>query len=212
MDQPMRLRFVLRHGPALLVAACQLWAGMARADDMSGEVLAALNRARSDPAGFTAELRHYRARLSGKRYLKPGTTNAWIMTQEGAAAVDEAIAVLLATPPLPPLSVNQGLALAALDHVVWQGPRGEIGHDGQGGASPFDRMARHGVRAMMSGENISYGADGLQIVIDLIVDDGVASRGHRKNILNSAFRQVGIAIGPHRRYGTMCVMDLASAS
>ena len=207
----MRLSIILRLVPAFLMAACLVCAGMARADDLPDEVLAALNRARTDPAGFSAVLQLYRARMYGKRYLKPGTTNAWIITQEGTAAVDEAIAVLRATPPLPALSVNQGLALAALDQVVWQGPRGEVGHQGQGGSSPSDRVIRHGVRKHLSGENISYGSDGLQVVIDLIVDDGVASRGHRHNILNPDFREVGIAIGPHRRYGTMCVMDLASA-
>jgi uncharacterized protein YkwD len=211
MDHLMRLRFILRLVPAFLVAACLVCPGSARADSMPDEVLAALNRARTDPAGFSAVLQQYRARMQGKRYLKPGTTNAWIITQEGTAAVDEAIVVLRATAPLPPLSVNQGLALAALDQVAWQGPRGEIGHGGQDGSSPSDRLIRHGVRKRMSGENISYGADGLQVVIDLIVDDGVASRGHRNNVLNPYFRQVGIAIGPHRRYGTMCVMELASA-
>jgi uncharacterized protein YkwD len=205
MHDRMRVRFVL------LIVACLAGTGIARADDMPDAVLAALNRARADPAGFSSVLQQYRARMSGKRYLKPGTTNSWIMTQEGTAAVDEAIAVLRATAPLPALSVNPGLALAALDQVAWQGPRGEIGHGGQGGSSPSDRVIRHGVRTRMSGENISYGSDGLQVVIDLIVDDGVASRGHRNNILNPDFRQVGIAIGPHRRYGTMCVIDLASA-
>jgi uncharacterized protein YkwD len=211
MHDLMRVRLVLGYIPAFLIVACLAGSGMARADDMPDAVLAALNRARADPAGFSIVLQHYRARLYGKRYLKPGTTNVWIITEEGAAAVDEAIAVLRATPPLPTLSVNQGLALAALDQVAWQGPRGEVGHSGQGGSSPSDRAIQHGVRKHMTGENISYGSDGLQVVIDLIVDDGVASRGHRHNILNPDFRQVGIAIGPHRRYGTMCVMDLASA-
>jgi uncharacterized protein YkwD len=211
MDRLMRRSFIPRLVPAFLVAACLVSAGAARADNMPDEVLAALNRARTDPAGFAAVLQQYRARMQGKRYLKPGTTQAWIITQEGTAAVDEAIAVLRATAPLPPLSVNQELALAALDQVAWQGPRGEVGHGGQGGSSPGDRLLRHGVRKHMWGENISYGADGLQVVVDLIVDDGVASRGHRNNILNPEFRQVGIAIGPHRHYGTMCVMDLASA-
>jgi uncharacterized protein YkwD len=72
-------------------------------------------------------------------------------------------------------------------------------------------MRRHGVVKRASGENIDYGATGLQVVIDLIVDDGVPSRGHRRNVLDPAFRAVGIAVGPHRTYGTMCVIDFTSA-
>ncbi|MEJ0067567.1 MAG: CAP domain-containing protein [Pseudomonadota bacterium] len=180
------MKFILRLIPAFLIAACLDCSGTARADSMSDEVLASLNRARTDPAGFAAVLQQYRARMHGNRYLQPGTTNSWVITEEGTAAVDEAIAVLRATPPLPALSVNPGLALAALDHVAWQGPRGEIGHGEAGGSSPSDRLIRRGVTKRAWGENISYGADGLQIVIDLIVDDGVASRGHRTNILNPA--------------------------
>jgi uncharacterized protein YkwD len=195
----------------VLAGAALSWPGAASASEDGGSVLAALNRVRTDPAGFAVVLEQYRTRLQGNRYLQPGTRNSWIVTQEGAAAVDEAIAVLRATRPLPPFTVDAGLALAALDHVAWQGPRGEVGHAGDGRSSPFDRMRRHGVAHRSMGENISYGADGLQIVVDLIVDDGVPDRGHRRNILNPIYREVGIAVGPHRRYGTMCVMDFASA-
>src|SRR5258708_36187919 len=79
--------------------------------------------------------------MDGKRYLKPGTTNVWIVTQEGTAAVDEAIAVLRATAPLPPLAMHPGLTRAAQDHVAWQRPRGEIGHGGGSGSTPSGRLS-----------------------------------------------------------------------
>ncbi len=204
------MRFVPRSIAAVLTTAALAWTGLAHADDGTDAVLRALNHARTDPAGFTLVLQRYRAQLQGNRYLEPGT-NSWIVTREGVAAVDEAIAALRGTAPLPPLVMNPALTAAAQDQVAWQGPRGEVGHVGEGRSSPFDRMRRHGVAKRAAGENISYGTAGAQVVIDLIVDDGVPARGHRRNILDPAFREVGIAVGPHRRYRTMCVMDLASS-
>ncbi|MBV8165595.1 MAG: CAP domain-containing protein [Alphaproteobacteria bacterium] len=194
---------------ALLATTILVAGGPVRANDGTDDVLAALNRARTDPAGFAGILQAYRARMRGDRYFEP-RANTWIVTQEGVAAIDEAIAVLRATAPLPPVVRHTGLTQAAQDQVAWQGPRGEVGHAGEGRSTPFDRMRRRGVVYRTAGENISYGPTGLQVVVDLIVDDGVPGRGHRHNILDPSYREVGIALGPHRRYGTMCVMDFAA--
>lgn len=60
------------------------------------------------------------------------------------------------------------------------------------------------------GENISYGYDDARkIVIQLLEDDNVLNRGHRKNILSRAFTHVGIGCGTHKRYNYMCVQDFA---
>jgi uncharacterized protein YkwD len=37
----------------------------------------------------------------------------------------------------------------------------------------------------------------------------VRDRGHRKTLLNPAFRKVGVACAPHR-YGKVCVLDFAA--
>lgn len=56
----------------------------------------------------------------------------------------------------------------------------------------------------------AYGsANPMKVVIDLIVDDGVPSRGHRTNIFQPRLRVMGGACGPHRRYRIMCTIDYA---
>merc|ERR1719296_317668 len=48
------------------------------------------------------------------------------------------------------------------------------------------------------------------MVLDLIVDDGVASRGHRKGVLNPVYDCVGTAYGPHATFGRMAALEFAT--
>jgi uncharacterized protein YkwD len=60
-------------------------------------------------------------------------------------------------------------------------------------------------------ENITYGRHSArEIVLALIVDDGVHGRGHRKNIFNPTYDVAGAAYGPHARFGSVCSIDFAS--
>ena len=43
--------------------------------------------------------------------------------------------------------------------------------------------------------------------MQLLVDDKVPNFGHRKNILNPAFKKVGVSIRPHKVYHYNCVME-----
>jgi hypothetical protein len=47
------------------------------------------------------------------------------------------------------------------------------------------------------------------MVLDLIVDDGVASRGHRLGVYNETYDVVGVAYGPHSTFGMMAAMEFA---
>jgi uncharacterized protein YkwD len=72
-------------------------------------------------------------------------------------------------------------------------------------------MSRHGTWRGSWGENISYGKSRARnIVLALIIDDGLRGRQHRHIIFNPAFRYAGAALGSHARYRTACSIDFAA--
>lgn len=46
--------------------------------------------------------------------------------------------------------------------------------------------------------------------MQLIIDDGVPSRGHRENIFKPNFSKIGIYTGTHKVYNYMTCMDFQS--
>ena len=128
---------------------------------------------------------------------------------EHGRAVDEAVRFLKTARPLPPLTLSTGMSRAAADHCAEQ-VEGQLGHDGADRSCPGDRISRYGIWSATWGENISYGQKTARgIVLTLIIDDGVRSRGHRQNIFNPKFNYAGAAFGPHARYRTVCSIDFA---
>lgn len=175
---------------------------------LENSVLEEVNLARTNPQTYARLLEDYRASFKGRLVKRPGKID--LMTSEGTAAVDDAIRALKKQKALPAFRISRGMSLAARDHVKDTGPRGISGHNGADGSKPFDRMNRHGKWLKTAGENISYGNDeGRAVIIQLIVDDGVPSRGHRVNIFNERFEVIGISCGQHKVYTTMCVQTFA---
>lgn len=191
----------------ILCLALPAWPARA-ATPLERAIVSELNVARTTPRRYVAYLRDYRRHFSGRRYLPPGKT-VQIVTSEGTAAVDEAIGALLNQRPLPPLAWSDGLAAAAADLAREQEQSGETGH-GAGATGMRNRIERHGRWQRSIGENISYGPDeARQVVLQLIIDDGVKGRGHRRNIFDRSYREAGVACAPHPVFGTVCVIDFA---
>jgi uncharacterized protein YkwD len=169
----------------------------ASAGGLDDAVLAEVNFVRAHPAEYARELRETDDR-SGLAYEDP-------------QALSDAIDFLERQDPLPPLRLDDRLSASAMAHTVAQGPRGQVGHEGAGGGLS-QRLARTGMWAGLAAEDISYGyATPREIVRQLVVDSGVANRGHRLNIFGRAFQVAGVSCGDHSLYGAMCVIDFAGA-
>ena len=105
---------------------------------------------------------------------------------------------------LVPLQPEKDLTVAAQGHALKSGKSGHVGH--QDFNKRFDPLMGNPYNHV--GENCSYGYEtAMDIVISLLIDEGVKDQGHRHNILSVDFNSVGVAIRPHKTYSINCVMD-----
>lgn len=207
----------------LLVVAQVGWISTAQAADSclqtteltsrEKDLLAELNRARTDPKGFGEDVRKLFAGMNKRNILKL-PDGSLVQYTEGRSAVDEALAFLKKAKAVKPLTGVGCLTLAARDHAAEQSRTGQTGHESQDGSGPSERAARYLNGPAYCGENIAYGDhSAFQSVANLIVDDGVPSRGHRSNLFNPDYKTVGIASDSHPEYGgvqvqLLCLNDI----
>ena len=167
-----------------------------------------MNLARTSPKEYLSLLEQFRKYYDGKLLKLPGESP--ILTKEGTSAVAEAIRSMRSQKPVSPLGPSKGMALGAKDHLRDLRTSGASQHKGSDGSQPWDRVNRYGTWQKIIGENISFGHNKARnIVMTLMIDDGVPNRGHRKNIFNPDFRLVGVACGDHPAYRTICVITFA---
>ena len=163
------------------------------------EILDEHNKLRANPQSFIPILENHLKYFKGDVFTKPGEIG--IQTNEGKPAVTEAINFLKKAKVLGKIEMNDNLSKATTDHVNDIGPKGETGHEGTDGSSPSDRVERYCVWEGGVCENIDFGSKtGLDVILSLLIDDGVSSRGHRKNLFNEKIKYAGVACGTHTEY------------
>ena len=89
---------------------------------------------------------------------------------------------------LAPLRPDAALARAAEAHARDMAEHANFTHVGSDGAAIGARASRAGYRWQRIGENIAGG----QASPEAVVDDWMASEGHRANILEPAYRDAGV--------------------
>ena len=180
-------------------------------DALEDAVMVEMNLFRKNPRAYADKLVELRSRMRGNLIERPGL--AAIITQEGVAAIDEAIGALRRGPRrLPRFASTVGLAYAAADHARDLNATDSLGHDGSDGSDPGVRVSRYGTWDVMVSENIAFGpTTAEEIVVGLLVDDGVADRGHRHVLFERELFFAGVGCGPHPTYGATCVIDYAAA-
>ena len=172
------------------------------------EVLDELNLVRTNPQGYVKYLKKHLASFV-EDFVYIDDVGIRTISHEGVAAVYECIEVLENTEPMGALSMNENLCASSLWLAKDQAYHGTTGHDGSDGSTLTDRVKRAGFEGMGWGENCAYGSyTARDFIMGLLIDDNVPSRGHRDNILNSKYTQVGVGLATgHDTYNTVLVTD-----
>jgi len=172
------------------------------------DLLNEINEARARPQAYASYLEKLKPLFNGNEYKS--SAGKVFATQEGWSAVDEAIKFLRDARPIGPLTASQGLCLAALAHVKDQSSTGATGHQSADSTLIEQRVKPFGSWQGVIGENLTYGDESArERLLTWLIDDGFASRGHRKRLMSSDYKVAGISCGPHPQFGSMCVIELA---
>lgn len=148
------------------------------------------------------------ARLDGKAFVEAFLSDL----KESQDSYEKSLVDTLVTvKDFPMLVPNKKLSEAAEYHANDIGKAGVVQHESTDGTKTFDRVKRYYQGGYMA-ENISCGySDALNIVRQLLIDKGVESLGHRKNILGNKYCRIGVAIREHATYRHCCVQDFSDA-
>ncbi|CAD7950540.1 unnamed protein product [Amoebophrya sp. A120] len=144
------------------------------------------------------------------RMMKPGEPKT------SSPASSSTSSTVLINPHQGQILPHPTLFLSASDHAADLGVTGLASHTSSDKITKVqDRITRYSNWRYKVGECLWYGTlpeSGYAMIEDLIVDDGVPSRGHRLGIFDPAYFFAGIAITLHKTFGYCCALNFANAA
>ena len=166
-----------------------------------------LNNLRKNPKSYIPLIEAEMKLLKKNNILKKLDSNLQIQTIEGKDAYLDAIKFLQLQQPVPPLKEETRLSSAAMDLVKDIGKRGIVSHQDQNGQYVSERIEKYCEWDYSAGEVIEVSSKNPQdILISLLVDDGLKNRPDRKTLFNQKYNFVGIGTGPHLEYEIVTVI------
>jgi len=166
-----------------------------------------INEIRANPQSFMPKVQARIDSYEGKNFDQSGVL---FQSAEGKDAPNECLACLESMRPKQEMTRMPGLDKAAQDLANFNGESGKTGHSGKEDSRMGERMDVYGKWIGKVGEIIGViPTNGLDFVLQWMIDDGVKTRGDRKTILNAEFGRFGVACAKHKIYKTIAVVTFA---
>lgn len=152
------------------------------------DVIYVLNLIRQYPSEFNKTVVAYWPEYMDEKSL----TKSWYFTT--------LVAELNALQPMGILQPDSLAWVSAKCHAFSSGKLGYLGHERQNTNCEKQKY--------YSGECCQYGyEDALEIVMSLLIDEGIKDLGHRKICLSPAYKGIGVSYQPHKTYRYNTVID-----
>ncbi|MEU9925009.1 CAP domain-containing protein [Streptomyces griseoluteus] len=97
-----------------------------------------------------------------------------------------------------PVALNSTLTKAAQDHSADMAAHNTMSHTGSDGSDPGSRITAAGYQWSAYGENVAYGYS----TPEQVMAGWMNSPGHRENILNCSFKEIGVGLAQPGSYWT----------
>ena len=174
-------------------------------DELRQNILNEHNRLLTDPQSYIPTLDKYLSYFKGDVLRVPNQKG--LQTKEGPEAFIEAKKFLESLKPFDSLTYDQRLFRAANDHLNDIGPKGLFTHEGSDGSTVSERIERYCEWEGTCVQNVDFGGKtAVDVIISLLVDDGMEGRPHRKNMFSKDLKYIGVAVGDHKESGVVTII------
>jgi len=169
------------------------------------EVITESNRIRTNPKAYIPILEEYLQNFDGNLLTLPGK-NEILETEEGPRAYKEAIEFLKNQKPINIIEFDEEASKVAQEcsKFLSNSKEDQIEDESQ----IEQRVGKYIEYDYSLSENIDFGGStGVEVIVNLLVDDGVKNRTHRENLFSDKYEYYGVGVFEHPEYDFCTVID-----
>jgi len=175
-------------------------------DQIKKEVITETNRIRTNPKAYIPILERYLENFDDNILTRPDK-NECIETQEGPKAFKEAIEFLKNQKPIYEIEFDEEGSKVAEEYAKILSNSGEE-EQGQDESHIEERVEKYLDYDYSISENIDFGgSSGIEVMVNLLVDDGDEKRTHRENLFSHKFQYFGVSVASHPEYEFCTIID-----
>ena len=169
------------------------------------EVITESNRIRTNPKAYIPILEGYLKNFDGNLLTLPDKHEI-LETEEGPRAYKEAIEFLKNQKPINVIEYDEEASKVALEYSKFlsNSKEGQVENENQ----IEQRVEKYLDYDYSISENIDFGGStGVEVIVNLLVDDGVKNRTHRENLFSDKYEYYGVGVFEHPDYDFCTVID-----